>query len=180
MKKLLLAVLGLAVLAVPAYAENKIQMVTYFPVPYVAYSKINIAEQLDVGLTTADAQLKVGVSPTASFAGYSLVSGQVVLQHGALNLNVLGLGNGFIGTPLIKLGEMAGEANLDFEKNLRVVTLDDGYTLQTGTMNVPELWLFGDYINNLFPDCVAAGGSGTVRWRELKLYKTNEVYLVCE
>lgn len=34
-----------------ANAENKIQMVTYFPVPYVAYSKVNVNKQMDVGLT---------------------------------------------------------------------------------------------------------------------------------
>ena len=34
-------------------AENKIQMVTYFPVPYVAYSQINPTKQLDVGLSSA-------------------------------------------------------------------------------------------------------------------------------
>ncbi len=34
-------------------AENKISMVTYFPVPYVAYSKINVGKQLDVGLTSS-------------------------------------------------------------------------------------------------------------------------------
>lgn len=179
MKKLLLAVLGLAVLAVPAYAENKIQMVTYFPVPYVAYSKINIAEQLDVGLTTAEAQLKVGISPTSS---YSLEADQVVLQNGTLYLRTGAITGGYILTPQIQLGTTGsfGAASLDFNKNLRVQGMLNGYTIQADTMNVNKLLLFGNYITNEFPSCTAAGGSGTVRWKELTLRNTSEVYLVCE
>ena len=46
MKKLLFLGLSVLTAALPAGAENKIQMVTYFPVPYVAYSQINPTKQL--------------------------------------------------------------------------------------------------------------------------------------
>ena len=56
-----LFIFSLLLLSSAAYAKNKISMVTYFPVPYVAYSQVNTTDQMDIGLTSA-CSMKLGCS----------------------------------------------------------------------------------------------------------------------
>ncbi len=179
MKKLLLAVLGLSVLVVPACAENKIQMVTYFPVPYVAYSKVTVDKQLDVGLTASACQMNLGCSDLSDYGTQKplYVSDNMIVQRGTAQFN-----SGIIRANRILMGKQTSSsaANLNFSSNLRIGELLNGYTLEATNMNVTELKLFPDYITNSFPSCSAAsGGSPNISWQELTLYKTAEVYLVC-
>ena len=78
MKKLLTICLTLAPCALMA-ATNKIKMVSYFPVPYVAYSRVS-AGQMDVGLTSA-CSMKLGCSESQS----PLVTPKVNVQSGKMS-----------------------------------------------------------------------------------------------
>ena len=67
MKKIFAGItaLFLANLAIAAGA-NKMTMVTYFPVKYVAYSQVDVTKQMDVGLTSA-CQMNLGCSADDGF-----------------------------------------------------------------------------------------------------------------
>ena len=68
-------------------AENKIQMVTYFPVPYVAYSQINPTKQLDVGLSSA-CEMNLGCQESGEAGLYPLqVTTELLLNKGRLDFN---------------------------------------------------------------------------------------------
>lgn len=173
MKKLLLAVLGLSVLVVPACAENKIQMVTYFPVPYVAYSKVTVDKQLDVGLTSSPFVVNLGKEKSQTRLN---VTDTLTLQKGTLALNGEKPLLIFGGAALGKNGLFA-PVYLTFDKNLRIDYVLNGYSLLTDNMIVGDLSLFPDYITNTVPSCSASGNK--VAWKKLKFYKNDEVYLVC-
>ena len=51
MKKIFLFLGLLALPCIGTAANKKIQMVTYFPTPYVAYSNVQATTALDIGLT---------------------------------------------------------------------------------------------------------------------------------
>ena len=43
-----------------ATTQNKVSMVTFFPVPYVAYSNVSVAKEMDIGLTDQTCSLTLG------------------------------------------------------------------------------------------------------------------------
>uniref|UniRef100_UPI003D115F88 hypothetical protein n=1 Tax=Candidatus Avelusimicrobium alvi TaxID=3416221 RepID=UPI003D115F88 len=69
--------------------------------------------------------------------------------------------------------------------NLRIGTLNNGYSLEATDMNVSSLTLFRSHMSSdsaaKFPSCAATGASGApqVSWQKVKLKKAEEVYLVC-
>ncbi|MDO5765811.1 MAG: hypothetical protein Q4P84_08950, partial [Elusimicrobiales bacterium] len=140
MKRFYLFVL-LFLVSFPVLAKNKISMVTYFPVPYVAYSQVNTTEQMDIGLTST-CDMKLGCSETSA----TLNATRVNLNGGKLNLDG---GRGIKGYT-VSLGNGSGEGRISFE-NVRI---------QTGTMEsvnaqdtqVANLNLFG----KTFPSCKSA------------------------
>lgn len=158
-------------------AENKIQMVTYFPVPYVAYSKVNVQRQMDIGLfTTCDARLGCSESGAAGLRPLRVSAAN--LNKGKLSLDSAQA----VGSMLVTMGEnAAGNTTIDFTTNLRINTLEDGYSLQTNAMTLDVLKLFPDRIKNDFPSCASTGASGApqVSWRQLKLKNQKETFLVC-
>ena len=77
MKRLIIFLL--LCIPVASFAKNKIKMVTYFPVPYVAYSRVS-AGQMDVGLTSA-CSMKLGCSESQS----PLVTPKVNVQSGKMS-----------------------------------------------------------------------------------------------
>ena len=171
----------LSLLPVPllAAAENKIKMVTYFPVPYVAYSKINASKQLDVGLTSA-CEMNLGCSESGALGARPLQATTVNLNRGKLDLNTAAA----VKSTNVTLGSGSGEANIDFSANLRIGTLNNGYSLEATDMTVDELKLFASHMRaggEKFPSCAATGASGApqVSWQKVKLKKAEEVYLVC-
>ena len=171
----------LSLLPVPllAAAENKIKMVTYFPVPYVAYSKINASKQLDVGLTSA-CEMNLGCSESGALGIRPLQATTVNLNRGKLDLNTASA----VKSTDVMLGSGSGEANIDFIQNLRIGTLNNGYSLEAADMTVDELKLFASHMKSggeKFPSCAATGASGApqVSWQKVKLKKAEEVYLVC-
>ena len=76
--------LGVLLSSVFGYGENKIQMVTYFPVPYVAYSKVNVNKQMDVGLTNTCA-MNLGCNESGSTGLKPLQATTVNLNQGKLD-----------------------------------------------------------------------------------------------
>lgn len=179
--KRVLFIFFLAACACPAAAQNKIQMVTYFPVPYVAYSRVNPQKQLDVGLTSA-CEMSLGCSESGALGHRPLQAATVNLNTGGLDFNAAAA----VKSTNVTLGSGAGEANIDFATNLRVGELKNGYTLQADTaIEVEALTLFAGHMASAaaakFPDCQATGAPGApqVSWRKLQLKDKEQVYLVC-
>ena len=169
MKKLLFLLSAfLAPVAVSAAGANKMTMVTYFPVPYVAYSQVDVTKQMDIGLTSA-CQMNLGCTADEGFStGKSLrVNTALNIAGGKLDLNDAPAIAG--ATALIGSGN--GVADFDFETNLRVANYKQGYTMQADNMYLSELNLFG----YKFPAC----SGETMSWQKLKLKNKDEVYLVC-
>ena len=169
MKKLL-SVLSALLLTNVLFAAgaNKMTMVTYFPVKYVAYSQVDVMKQMDVGLTSA-CQMNLGCTTDEGFnTGKSLrVNNLLKVAGGKLELNDA---PAIVGTTAI-MGSGNGTADFDFETNLRVANYKQGYTLQADNMYLSELNLFG----YKFPAC----SGETMSWQKLKLKNKDEVYLVC-
>ena len=169
MKKIFAGItaLFLANLAIAAGA-NKMTMVTYFPVKYVAYSQVDVTKQMDVGLTSA-CQMNLGCSADDGFdTGKSLrVNNLLKVAGGKLELNDA---PAIVGNTAF-IGSGNGTADFDFETNLRIGNYKQGYTLQTDNMYLSELNLFG----YKFPAC----SGSTMSWQKLKLKNTEEVYLAC-
>ena len=169
MKKLLIGLCALlASTATMAAGANKMTMVTYFPVKYVAYSQVDVMKQMDVGLTSA-CQMNLGCTTDEGFnTGKSLrVNNLLKIAGGKLELNDA---PAIVGTTAI-MGSGNGTADFDFETNLRVANYKQGYTLQADNMYLRELNLFG----YKFPAC----SGETMSWQKLKLKNKDEVYLVC-
>ena len=167
-KTLFLFTLLLAPLAAFADSANKMTMVTYFPVPYVAYSQVDVTKQMDIGLTSA-CQMNLGCTADEGFStGKSLrVNTALNIAGGKLDLNDAPAIAG--ATALIGSGN--GVADFDFDTNLRVANYKQGYTMQADNMYLSELNLFG----YKFPAC----SGETMSWQKLKLKNKDEVYLVC-
>ena len=159
-----------------AFAENKISMVTYFPVPYVAYSKLSIHNLLDIGVGRK-CEMTLG-SAGSSHAGLRpLMATDAYLKQGRLNL----LKAAAITSTSVLMGSGQGNATLDFNRNLRIGTLNNGYTLQANQMNLDTLKLFPDRVNNSFPSCADTGVAGApkISWQKLTMKDKEETFLVC-
>ena len=169
MKKLFIGLCSLLVsTASMAAGANKMTMVTYFPVKYVAYSQVDVTKQMDVGLTSA-CQMNLGCTTDEGFnTGKSLrVNNLLKVSGGKLELNDA---PAIVGSTAI-MGSGNGTADFDFETNLRIANYKQGYTLQADNMYLSELNLFG----YKFPAC----SGETMSWQKLKLKNKEEVYLVC-
>ena len=169
MKKLLIGLCFLCA-STPSMAAgaNKMTMVTYFPVKYVAYSQVDVMKQMDVGLTSA-CQMNLGCSADEGFnTGKSLrVNNLLKIAGGKLELNDAPAIEG----STARIGSGNGTADFDFKTSLRVGNYKQGYTLQADNMYLNELNLFG----YKFPKCEGE----TMSWQKLKLKNKEEVYLVC-
>ena len=167
-KTLFLFTILLAPLSVFAANANKMTMVTYFPVKYVAYSQVDVMKQMDVGLTSA-CQMNLGCTAEEGFnTGKSLrVNNLLNIAGGKLDLNDAPAIEG----NTARIGSGNGVGDFDFETSLRVGNYKQGYTMQTDNMYLSELNLFG----YKFPAC----SGETMSWQKLKLKNKEEVYLVC-
>lgn len=123
-------------------AQSTMNMVTYFPVPYVSYNNIYVNNQLDVGLGNV-CDWTVGNSSLTSRSGLTVTNKTAVTGKLTLNTPLIvssGLvtigGNGSSSTPGVK-----------FKKNLRIASMSGGFqSIQTKTLDV------GGYGIELFPD----------------------------
>ena len=163
-------------LSITGYAENKIKMVTYFPVPYVAYSKVNVTKQLDVGLTSA-CSMNLGCTESGNAGLRPLNVTNGVVQKGRLDLNTAAAVSGSTAS----IGSGSGSGSMNFNSNLRVNTLNDGLSVETNQLTVDTLKLFPNRITTDFPSCASTGAPGTpnISWQKLKLKDKEEVYLMC-
>ena len=157
-------------------SENAIKMVTYFPVPYVAYSNINTSKQLDIGLVSSSV-MSLGGEESAAAGLIPLNVGDTYLKTGKLDLDMAAavLGN------RILAGSAGGTAALDFEQDLRINKLNDGYSIEADQMTTDVLNLFPERISNAFPSCAATAAEGApqVSWQQLYLKEDLETFLVC-
>lgn len=184
MKKLLCFVMFFAVSAVFSSAEdikNNIKMVTYFPVPYVAYSTVQVdtAGQLDVGLTQAPAMYLGSTGKVPLNAKEAVVN----LKTGDLKLdkikNILGGNILILGAP----GSEPSAGKLTFSKNLRINTMEAGSLVAEKPHSASDEIPFAMTVNSLslfgkdFPACE---GEEMV-WQNLKLEEATqqETYLMC-
>ena len=167
MKKLLTLCLGFIPCAALA-ATNKISMVTFFPVPYVAYSQLKATDQMDIGLTNS-CDMTLGCSEDSA----TLNATQVNVKGGKLNLDG---GRGIKGNTL-SLGNGNGEGKISFQ-NVRIQT-GNMESMNAQGMKASNLNLFG----KAFPSCKAANSAsgGQMQWTSLKLKgaDSSELYLAC-
>lgn len=150
-------------------AGNKMSMVTYFPVPYVAYSQVTADTQLDVGLTQNACNMSLGCAESE----VNLKAHTVNLAGGRLDLNG---GRGVVGDS-ISLGAVAAAGGQVKFKNVRI-NKGDMQSLNADDMRVSTLKLFG----HDFPPCAGKGdGDGTMSWQPLTLQGASgdELYLLC-
>ena len=175
MKKLI-SLLSVFFLSTAVYAANKIEMVTYFPVPYVAYSRVQVDKILDIGLTNV-CNMSLGCTESGNAGLRPLHVQDAYLETGSLDLTRALA----VRSNNVSLGANAGEANIDFNDSLRVKNLNDGYSLETGQLTVDALKLFPNRIVNNFPSCAATGADGApqVSWQKLKIKGKEETFLVC-
>ena len=159
------------------WADNKMQMVTYFPVPYVAYSQVNVSKQLDIGLGTVASSIYLGSARSNSAGLRSLYIGTANLNRGILSLNS---GRAVVGNGVV-MGSGSGVAQFDFGNNLRIGTLNNGYSIEADKMELEELNLFPERVSTSFPSCASTGAEGApqISWQKLKLKDKEETFLVC-
>ena len=175
MKKFI-SLLGVFFLSTAGYAANKIEMVTYFPVPYVAYSRVQVDKILDIGLTNV-CNMSLGCTESGNAGLRPLHVQDAYLETGSLDLTRALA----VRSNNVSLGANAGEANIDFNDSLRIKNLNDGYSLETSQLTVDALKLFPNRIVNNFPSCAATGADGApqVSWQKLKIKDKEETFLVC-
>lgn len=165
MKKIFLFLGLLALPCIGTAADKKIQMVTYFPTPYVAYSNVQATTALDIGLTgTCEMELGCDESDLAL-----RVSSTVVVQKGTFDLNAAGR----VQSETVKLGKNGGEGTFDFDADLVVTTLKNGQSVEATNMQVDNLYLFPSHTSNggAFPVCAG----GTMSWQSVG----GKTHLVC-
>ncbi len=171
MKKYLIGLLvALPLTASAAATKNTVSMVTYFPVPYVAYSNVSVAKQMDIGLTNQACNLTLGCSTLAS-APLEVTTTNV--QSGVLSLD----SNGYIrSTGMITLGSGNGPARLLFGRGLTVNSVSNATSIYAKDVYADTLNLFG----KTFPACNVTNNQ--IAWTRLSLgpqRNKKELYLTC-
>ena len=181
MKKIFVLLSVLLPLNALAVTKQKVSMVTFFPVPYVAYSRLNVTNEMDVGLGKRMCQMSLGCEnlpantrPLSVNSG-PLDDGLSIAPSATLKLQgseVLTFPNGEAGT--ITLGYGTGPLHLKITAgslkvaqgnsvipNLPVASFNTNALLVGG-----NLYLFGKQ----FPSCSAIrNGTGTIAWERLNL-----------
>lgn len=169
MKKLLTVfgvLLGCSSVFCHAAEDNKMKMITYFPVPYVAYSQVQVSEQMDVGLNTTSAQMRLGDADASS----SLSATNVNLNKGKLELAASYPSSSYLLNKKTVIGsDTKGAAEVNFS-NLSVGSVTNSKSIEAEVFNPSSLKIFG----YSFPDCNA-----DISWQRVKLNAKDEVYLVC-
>lgn len=169
MKKLLTVfgvLLGCSSVFCHAAEDNKMKMITYFPVPYVAYSQVQVSEQMDVGLNTTSAQMRLGDVN----ANYSLSATSVNLNKGKLDLRAATPSSSYLSNAKTVIGaDNGGAAEVNFS-NLSVGSVTNAKSIEAEVFNPSSLKIFG----YSFPNCNA-----DISWQRVKLNEKDEVYLVC-
>lgn len=200
---LLLPTHALAVLSNPFYKAAS--TVTFFPTPYVAYSRVNGLggeSSLSVGTGTGYAKLNLG-NPAMTTSPITIPTGTegqqapiIKLQGGSLNLTekvngtivnpgkivvVAGIVLGDVATDILRLPAFLSFANVRAERyssapNPRARAIDAKSVSATSVIT-ESLTLFGKQ----FPTCWFNDKSGEISFEKLKLSgsDTKQWYVVC-
>ncbi len=177
-------ILGLLLFALfaPCFAADNIKMVTYFPVPYLAYNELGVVGTCDVGLLGScglEAGKYLSVRPDTSLAQSGLNYGVLALKGGELDLQSTAL------TPharsyVLRVGNYpankAQEALLTFRHRLEVGSLQGGDLQSIEADNVAytdSLTLFG----SAFPTC--SKDNHKISWQRLTFDNKESTFLVC-
>lgn len=176
MKRFLLVVLGL--LAVPCFAANNIKMVTYFPVPYAAYSDLSVDGTCDVGLLgscSLDAGTALNVSKKASDSR-ALNTGSFIVRSGTLNLQSTN-SSPILSTAYLTAGNgSATVGSLNFSHDLAVSQINNSTAQSMTAQNkaiLTRLQIFG----HTFPTCDATDHK--ISWQRLTMGGSAGIFLVC-
>ena len=199
-----------AVLCLPAYAaqtKNTMKMVSYFPVPYVAYDTVSANNAMDIGiLNQCEMDINKGSTNLGGSAcslylygnatGADLNRGLLNVAAGKLDLNS-NVTNARIVSKKVQIGKdmttiggwldiglPSGKAK-DYDalyiSSLKNTGSSFRVTSKENGAKVNSFHMFNE-ISNDFPGC-----AGTVTWKELELaadVDTNktytDVYLVCD
>ena len=170
MKRFLLGLLLLFPVCAFAADKKNISMVTYFPVPYVAYSTVDVENNMDIGLDrNSGARLDLGNSKllppqsALNVAGYINVKNKLFLEPGTSEYKTAEVRH-------ISLGDASSVANREvwwlFEKSLRANEVN-AFGLSTDVANVDKLQL----ANKNFPSCYAANpdSGGKMYWTKVSI-----------
>lgn len=177
-------ILGLLlfILSVPCFAADNIKMVTYFPVPYLAYNELGVVGTCDLGLMgscSLDAGRYLSVRPNAGLTQTGLNQGVISLKGRELDLQSTAL-TPQVQSYVLRVGDRptskTQEALLTFRHRLEVGTLQGG-DLQSieadNTAYMNSLTLFG----STFPTCTK--DNHQISWQRLAFDKRESTFLVC-
>ncbi len=160
--------------ALPALATKAVEMVTYFPVPYVSYKNIGPAK-LDIGLLAGDTEFEVTIGSNIIFSNVNVRGPVAILQ---LDSNFTSTAADFGKDPdsdekatltfgdlyLQQYKQSASGETTDLSVTDLVVTKVEGDTSS-------KLWVFGKEFQNCGSD---TKGLRWVNWDGEEYY-----YLVC-
>ena len=153
-----------------AHAQGTaIKKVTYFPIPYVSYYRVN-ADSLDVGIGRQPATGRLGQNvmgtPIQVDDETTLEAGGTLTLNKSNGTTVVNLKAQNDQDAVIGGTSSSGPSEIKFEKNLRANT-GNLTTLNTSVAEVKKLELFG----KLFPACDANKDSAgnNMYWVRLKL-----------
>ena len=107
---------------------------------------------MDVGLTNTCA-MNLGCNESGSAGLKPLQATTVNLNQGKLDLNT---GAAAVSNS-VTMGSGAGIAEMNFGKDVRIGTLNNGYTVETNQMTVDVLKLFPSRIKMTFPAVLLRG-----------------------
>ena len=192
MKRKLFLMLVLLVSTSAAWAIEEpraISMVTYFPVPYVAYSKVDVTKDMDVGLSGV-CHMSLGCVDSVNSPLH--VENSVNVRNGGI-LNLLGTKT--LEGDSITLGDTTVQnaiADIVMDK----VVLQSVYNTSTEDATIPsinirelttdKLKLFGKEIpscKDAHPDLKNTNQNGVIAWKALALDPDHpnkeETYLTC-
>lgn len=194
-KLFLMLVLLVSTRAAWAAGDNRaVSMVTYFPVPYVAYSKVDVTKNMDVGLNGV-CQMSLGCADLPTNKRPLQVNNVNVYRDGTLNL----LGIKHLKGSNINVGENGVSSNAIADMQFDSLTIDQVINIDelnknqdiVPTINFKEvttnkLTLFGKEVpscREAHPDLNGTNQDGVIVWKELALdpEKPNkkEMYLTC-
>lgn len=162
-----------------AFADNAVQMVTYFPVPYAAYNNVFVSEKLDVGTQKGAFTLNLG---NADCNSTSLKANAAYLRkvtaESALSFDT----DIYTGSATFGNTEAKEQVLMQIDK-LRINKLNDA-THAVQDVKATNFTVHGNMymIENAFETGKAAlpKCEGTVTWQKLTIAGQREgYYLVC-
>ncbi len=168
-------------LAMPCFAADNIKMVTYFPVPYLAYNELGVVGTCDLGLMGTcglDAGKYLSVRPNAGVAQSGLNRGVLALKGSELDLQSTAL-SPHVQSYVLRVGDQptskAQEALLTFRHRLEVGSLQgDLQSIEAdNTAYMDSLTLFG----STFPACTR--DDHRISWQRLTFDYKESTFLVC-